>query len=322
MPTFTVRRCTLLGRAAAILLLSWSGFAIGQVQESQVGGQSLDRPRTASAPATPEPDRPSLLQQAIDRSTTKAKVESRAIGGKPARLKDNPWQVALVWSGGTNNVLNQFCGASIISAEWVLTAGHCIDKRLGPTSIEILSGVENIDEPGVRSKVAFYRVHPAFKTKRLGATFIHENDVALLKIDAAGPKLSGQPIDGLVGSIGAGAEVLVTGWGVTERQYEPTTTLQFVAIPYVPNETCNGPLSYAGAVTDAMLCAGDKLGKKNPCYGDSGGSATVDISGKKRLAGIVSWGTGCQTPHLYAVFSRVSEYRDWIRKETSGAVSW
>jgi secreted trypsin-like serine protease len=282
----------------------------------------------------------SLLQQAIDRSQRNEKSDSRITNGKDAFIAGNPWQAALVWSGGTDNLLNKFCGASIISAEWVITAAHCIDKRLPATSIEVLSGTHSLQpcnpeiivskggvpkQCGVRSKVKYYRVHPDYQRKQYGITFINENDVALLKIDLNGPKLSGNTISGWTDSLGEiaeGATLLVTGWGVTERKYQPTSILQQIDIPYVSNQTCNSPRSYGGSVTDKMLCAGDLMGKKNPCYGDSGGPATIEIGGVRKLVGIVSWGIDCQTPYLYSVFTRVSQYRDWIIQETSGAISW
>jgi len=308
---------TFLKCVVAAVLVHWASMAQAQPQPS-VRPQDLESSTAHEAR--------SLLQQAIDRSRDREKAGARVVGGQPASIAKNPWQVALVWSGGNDNVLNRFCGASIVSPEWVLTAGHCIDKRLGPDSIEVLSGTDDLETGGVRSKVAYYRVHPAYQTVRLGGTFIHDNDIALLKIDsAAGPKLAGRAVEAFVGlpdRIAVGAPVLVTGWGVTERMYQPTTSLQYVEIPYVTNQTCNQKRSYDGAVTSNMLCAGDNLGKKNPCYGDSGGPASMEVQGVRRLVGIVSWGTDCQTPYLFAVFARVSQYGEWIRKETSGAVAW
>ena len=41
-------------------------------------------------------------------------------GGTPAKPKEFPWNVLIEFSKG------RFCGGSIISREWVLTAGHCL----------------------------------------------------------------------------------------------------------------------------------------------------------------------------------------------------
>lgn len=45
----------------------------------------------------------------------------RVVGGEVAQRNGHPYQVALI----INNA--GFCGGSIISADWVLTAAHCVD---------------------------------------------------------------------------------------------------------------------------------------------------------------------------------------------------
>jgi secreted trypsin-like serine protease len=44
---------------------------------------------------------------------------NRITGGSPADRGQFPWQVALI----IDNIY--FCGASLISSTWVLTAAHC-----------------------------------------------------------------------------------------------------------------------------------------------------------------------------------------------------
>jgi len=44
---------------------------------------------------------------------------NRITGGSPADRGQFPWQVALIIDN------TYFCGASLISSTWVLTAAHC-----------------------------------------------------------------------------------------------------------------------------------------------------------------------------------------------------
>ena len=43
------------------------------------------------------------------------------VGGEEAVANEWPWQLSLQSFG------SHFCGATLIDAEWVLTASHCID---------------------------------------------------------------------------------------------------------------------------------------------------------------------------------------------------
>ena len=55
--------------------------------------------------------------------------------------------------------------------------------------------------------------------------------------------------------------------------------------------------SYAGMITDDMLCAG--AAGKGACQGDSGGPLTVKEGDQHSLVGVVSWGYGCGEVSIY-----------------------
>ena len=50
---------------------------------------------------------------------------SRIVGGEVASNRDWPWQVGL--QSESDNFI--FCGGSLISREWVVTAAHCITRN-------------------------------------------------------------------------------------------------------------------------------------------------------------------------------------------------
>ena len=66
-----------------------------------------------------------------------------------------------------------------------------------------------------------------------------------------------------------------------------------------------------------MFCAGDLLGKKDACKGDSGGPAVAQIHGRATLFGITSWGYGCGRRNKPGVYTKVREYVKWIQRNTS-----
>ena len=67
-------------------------------------------------------------------------------------------------------------------------------------------------------------------------------------------------------------------------------------------------------VAREMLCAGDPRGGKDSCRGDSGGPLVASDLGYRYLAGIVSWGISCALPDYPGVYTEVSYFSDWIKR--------
>ncbi|WP_138421563.1 S1 family serine peptidase [Maritimibacter alexandrii] len=80
------------------------------------------------------------------------------------------------------------------------------------------------------------------------------------------------------------------------------------------------------ALSQNMICAGIPSGARSSCSGDSGGPLMMQATdGTWVQVGIVSWGREaldaehrCAHPNLYAVYTRLSNYFDWIAGHVEG----
>ena len=232
------------------------------------------------------------------------------VGGQPADPGEYPWQ-AMVLPGG------YLCGGSLIHAQWVVTAAHCMfdgnDNPFTPGQVTVRLGEyrRNVNDGTEQTRaVAQIIVHPSYNPN------INDNDIALLKLAAPATvnsfvapisPASSPAVDALVE---AGDPSTVTGWGDTTEGGNLATVLMEVSVPIVSNAACNQ--SY-GFITSNMLCAGLAQGGKDSCQGDSGGPLIVPLGdGSWLLAGIVSSGNGCARAGFPGIYTRVSRFTGWI----------
>lgn len=242
--------------------------------------------------------------------------DQRIIGGRPARIRDNPWQVALLSARVPVNAQAQFCGGSIVAPRWVVTAAHCVDGGTQPSQVAILVGTQSLQSGGRRVEATTIIVNENW-TKPT-----HDFDIALVEVgaDLGGTAIAG---DTTASELPAAMPIRITGWGKTSMSASAgTRILQGVSVPYVTREVCNGPASYDGAVTGNMICAGLQEGGLDACQGDSGGPASAEVGGRRVLVGIVSWGQGCALRDKYGILTRVASFASWAAEKTSGAVKW
>ena len=260
---------------------------------------------------------PAMAQAAPD-------VKPHIIGGVEATIEEAPWQVGLMFFGAENPRSATGCGGSVISAEWVVTAAHCVDFLTSPGELQVTAGVTTLPDSDTAS-VPRYAVERILIHPDWNATSYYA-DVALLKL--ATPL----PVDGVtIAPISlptfaswpaAGTTALITGWGNSRSQtdpaYLPALRKADISVLAGPGEdACGQYPAYpapSGYDPEVMLCAG----KETPplidaCQGDSGGPLAIQRDGQWWLAGITSWGIGCAEPGFPGIYTRVTAFTNWIR---------
>jgi len=260
-------------------------------------------------------------------------VKSGIMGGKEAEVNEYPWMVAL--SNG--------CGGSLITNQWVLTAGHCLENE-ETSLIKLDLGDHNkrlsIEARNISKEIEQFFVHPRYENstpEQKGPNY----DFALIKLKtkidwSEHPNI--RPIClPYPDETYAGKTAIASGWGAARGRplsrgpSDPpppgprpaTTELREVDIEVLTNKDCAERYSSDSRyrITDAMLCAISP--GKDSCNGDSGGPLVVaegdgETPGQNyRLVGVVSYGDQECGHHLDrpGVYARVTEVLPWIHEK-------
>ncbi|MFF7885470.1 S1 family peptidase [Streptomyces sp. NPDC020794] len=222
------------------------------------------------------------------------------VGGTTTTTTAYPFMMQI-----TDASQNQFCGGTLVAANKVVTAAHCM---VGETtsSVRVVGGRTYLNGTnGTVSKVSKIWINPDYTDATNG------DDVAVLTLSTS---MSYTPASYVAstdtGVYAAGATARIIGWGTTSESGSSSNQLRTATVPIVSNSSCAGSYGSEFVASD-MVCAGYTNGGTDTCQGDSGGPLLIGGV----LAGITSWGNGCAEAGYPGVYTRLTTFSSLVKTQ-------
>ncbi|XP_059409426.1 coagulation factor VII-like [Carassius carassius] len=256
-----------------------------------------------------------LLQGPGAAVNPKDDARSRIVGGAECPKGHCPWQVLLKYGQ------KGFCGGVIYKPTWILTAAHCLEK-LNVRFLNIVAGEHDIQvDEGTEQVIQVEQMleHPNYNSST------SDNDIALLRLrKPIVYSTYAVPVclplrDTAERELWAVSKHTVSGWGKRSEDGPTSRLLRRLLVPRIRSQECIEISNVA--LTSNMFCAGYIEGKQDSCKGDSGGPLVTHYRNTTFLLGIVSWGKGCARPGSYGIYTRVSNYLQWIHQQTANSTA-
>ncbi|XP_036229846.1 serine protease easter isoform X2 [Bactrocera oleae] len=263
-------------------------------------------------------------------------LKERIFGGSATDIDEFPWTALLIYAKGSGGE-GLHCGASLINDRYVLTAGHCVSKRvlpahwrltgvrLGEWDLETQNdckfdskGNKLCSSPHINLNIEEEICHPLYDVRT------QTYDIALLRLqERVNFNAFTSPIclpitTNSSASNYEGVTMDIAGWGATETSNSSQKKLK--ALVRGENlEKCKAKYRTYTRIElgNSQMCAG---GEKSidTCRGDSGGPLMFaqSVNGREAyfLVGVVSFGPSpCGQEGFPGVYTRVDAFISWIQ---------
>nr|XP_015200289.1 PREDICTED: hepatocyte growth factor activator [Lepisosteus oculatus] len=234
----------------------------------------------------------------------------RILGGHSALPGSYPWMAALY-------IGNNFCAGSLVMPCWVVSAAHCFAHSPLVSTVRVVLGQHFFNDTGLNAKS--YKIEKYIFPDRFSVYNPTLHDIVLVKLKKVNNRCTQRtqfvrpiclPENNF--SLPDYHCCHISGWGhMYEKADNYATHLQEAMVNIIPHEQCSRPDVYGTDVTENMVCAGS-LQCVDACQGDSGGPLACVKNDVFYLYGIISWGDGCGRTNKPGVYTKVSNYVDWI----------
>jgi secreted trypsin-like serine protease len=206
------------------------------------------------------------------------------------------------------------CGGTLINANYVITAAHCVGTKNG-ADITLVAGMHNRTSTTETTRqfrtVQSIYVHPNYDT------VTNMNDIAVLRVStpftfdkyvqpACLPGGEPKPND----------QVAIIGWGAQVFAGTVHDTLKQAYTKIVGN--CD--YWWPSLDSSKQICVANAVDGSSACHGDSGGPILAQYNGQYVVSGIASYVNDCNTKgstNSPNVYTRVAAHKPWIKSITN-----
>ncbi|XP_017844876.1 chymotrypsin-like elastase family member 1 [Drosophila busckii] len=245
-------------------------------------------------------------------------VGGRLVTTEGATNSKYPYVVSLqdviVAKNGQSESYQHFCGGSLISERYILTAAHCVWKKklqriVAFIGYENMQNVDYLERYGV-DKAEYIYFQPSN----------YRNDIALLHLKrdyqsqiSRHLQFAQLPPPGIRPHGNESCRII--GYGATRHAGPSQKQLYEADVRVIGNQQCRDIIGHIWAPKNGenTVCA---LGNnQDSCQGDSGGPliCRYGSEGREYIYGLVSHGLTCGLKGMPSIYTVTRAYDDWVQ---------